>query len=516
MRADCRSCASLLATTALIATLPGTALGQPAPDPASSETGPKIPVTAPSPELMGGEMAASSTMLPPISLEHPIEPNTYVCGPGDVFELEFWGQQNFRLRITVDLEGRTFISKVGFVSVAGKTLNAVRNEVKRLVRRDYPGLQFDLTLLSPRTFLVHVVDNVKQPGTYAAHAVDRVSTVLAKPTITGSRRRIVIRHRDGTKVTADLVKYELTGDTEYDPLVLDGDVISVPAAENVVTIAGAVRRPGTYELVKSKDVDELLALAGGLKPSVTRTLPVRVTRRDDKDHTGFIELPYTAGGMPSNAPLRDDDQVFVSGADEMARSVLLIGAVTGADPLDTATTSKRLPYVDGDTVRTVIERAGGIRAPGDLNRSYISRPRPNKVPELIPVDLEALLVKRDLRADKKVMLGDTVVVPPMQYSVMVEGAVARPGIYPFNPRFGLAEYVAHAGGRTRTAKDLDEARLIDPDGATHKFVKGIRPSPGDAILVPERNFSRPEVVQLVIAGAGLVLSGVALTLAATR
>ena len=40
--------------------------------------------------------------------------------------------------------------------------------------------------------------------------------------------------------------------------------------------------------------------------------------------------------------------------------------------------------------------------------------------------------------------------------------------------------------------------------------------PGDAIMVPERNFSRAEVVQLLIAGAGLILSGVAITLAATQ
>lgn len=514
---DRRCLASVVATASFLTSIPGVGVAQPAPDPTTpaADSTAKIPVTGPNAEVMGGEVAATSTVLPPISLERPVDPSTYVCGPGDVFELEFWGQQNFRLRITVDLEGRTFISKVGFVTVAGKTLSAVRTEVKKLVRRDYPGLQFDLTLVSPRTFLVHVVDNVKQPGTYPAHAMDRVSNVLARPAITGSRRRIAIHHRDGTNATADLVMYELTGDTAYNPYVLDGDVIAVPFAENVVTIEGAVRRPGTYELVKSKDMTELLDLAGGLKPSVARSLPVRITRRGQDQHTAFIELPFQ-GDRPANAQLQDDDQVFVSGADELQRSVLLIGAVTGADPLDTATTSKRLPYVDGDSVRTLIERAGGIRAPGDLQRSYISRPRPHAVPELIPVDLEALLVRRDLKADKKVLIGDTLVVPPMQYSVLVEGAVARPGLYPFNPRFGLAEYVAHAGGRTRTAQDLDDAKLIDPDGATHGFRRGMKPGPGDAILIPERNFSRAEIVQIVIAGAGLVLSGVAITLAATR
>src|SRR5262245_38678143 len=47
----------------------------------------------------------------PIPLEEPLDPDQYICGRGDTFELNFWGQQNFKLRVTVDLEGRTFVSK---------------------------------------------------------------------------------------------------------------------------------------------------------------------------------------------------------------------------------------------------------------------------------------------------------------------------------------------------------------------------------------------------------------------
>ncbi|MEO8844857.1 MAG: polysaccharide biosynthesis/export family protein, partial [Kofleriaceae bacterium] len=373
-------------------------------------------------ELMGAEGTGVTSSAAPLALEHPIDPDTYICGPGDVLELNFWGQQNFRLRIAIDLEGRTFISKVGFVPVAGKTLTIVRAEIKKRVRADYPGLQFDLTLISPRSFLVHVVDYVKLPGTYPAHATDRVSSVLSKSTITGSRRRIAIKHRDGTTTAADLVKYELTGDTANNPTLLDGDIISVPAPEIVVTITGAVRRPGAYELVASKDVNELLGLAGGLKTEVTRTLPIRVARRDANQHESFIEVPFSADGAAGNTTLTDDDRVTVNGSDALQRSVLVIGAITGADSLDQTTTSKRLPFIEGDTVRSMIERAGGIRASGDLARSYISRPKADGPAEVIPVDLDALLVRRDFKADKKIAMGDTLVIPPAQFSVLVEGA----------------------------------------------------------------------------------------------
>jgi len=516
-----RTIAALVAMTALVA-------AQPLPDPldqqqkAGAQTGtsgePRMPITGPgNPEVMGAEAAGVSTPPPPISIEQPIDPEAYICGPGDVFELNFWGQQNFRLRIATDLEGRTFISKVGFVTVAGKTLSAVRAAIKSKVRAQYPGLQFDLTLTVPRTFVVHVVDDVKEPGAYTAHALDRVSVVLAKaaPLPTASRRRVTIKHRSGTTTTADLVLYELTGEISHNPYLLDGDIITVPFAEPVVSISGAVRRPGSYELVASKDVAEVLELAGGLTASVDRALPMRIVSRNANQQDVTSDLAF-AGDVPPNAPLHDGDRISVPGAEDVQRSVLLIGAVAGADPVDAATTSKRLPFVEGDTVRTLIERAGGIKAPGDLKRSYISRPRANKTPELIPIDLDALLVRRDFTADKKVGMGDTIVIPPMQYSVTVEGAVGRSGLYNYNPTFTISEYIARAGGRTRLARDLDESKLIDASGITHDYSPSLHPGPGDAILVPERNFTRGEIAQLILAGAGLVLSGVAVALAATR
>ncbi len=468
-------------------------------------------------EVSGTERPIRTSDPLPTPLEKPVDPTTYVCGPGDSFDLNFWGRQNFRLQITADLEGNAFISKIGFVAVAGKTLTVVRALVKKKVQREYPGLGFELTLTRPRTFLVHLVENVKKPGAYPGTAVERVSTTLARAGgSTGSRRRIVIKRASGAELTADLVLYELTGDTAYNPYVLDGDVIRVPFPGVAVAINGAVHRPGIYELIKTKDLTELLQLAGGLKASAARSLPVRIVRRNERAQSRFHDVAFAASGELPPQELLDDDEVFVQSTLELQRTVLLMGAVVGADTLDQATSSRRLPYVEGDTVRSLIERAGGIRAQGDLRRAYISRPRAGEDPLIIPIDLDLLLVQRDFRTDRAVEIGDSLVIPPLRQAILVEGAVGRPGPYQFNPRFGVPEYLAHAGGRSRTALDESDIKLVDTNGVTRPYRRGSKLQPGDAILVPERNFSRPEVVQIVIAAAGLLLSGVAVTLAVTR
>ena len=486
-------------------------------DPAGNAA--KIPITMRPGEVLGGDVPAADLLAPPpppLSIEHSIDPDTYVSGPSDMFELDVWGPQNFELKLTADLEGRLFIPRVGFLPVAGKTLSAVRAAMKSKVRAVYPGLNFDLRLVSPRSFVVHVVDNVKQPGAYTSRALDRVSTVIARAGVTtGSRRRIAIKHHDGTTATADLVRYELTGDVACNPFLLDGDVLSVPFATPVVTISGAVRRPGQYELVATRDLAELLDLAGGFTAGVSRALPVRLLRRNARQQQTVTELPFSGEAAP-NAPLLDDDQIVVRGSDDLQRTVMIIGAVAGADAVDAATTSRRVPFIDGDTAMSLLDRAGGVKGPGDLRRSYISRPRPGQDAELIPLDLEALLVRRDFTADRPIKMDDTIVVPPMQYSVLVEGAVVHAGLYTYNPTFGIREYIARAGGRTRTARDLDEVELIDTSGHTHRFQPGLKPAPGDALLVPERNYSRTEIAQLIIAGAGIIVSAVAVTIAATR
>jgi protein involved in polysaccharide export with SLBB domain len=472
-----------------------------------------IPIAPVEDEVMGVGRSATTPGETNLPLEEPLDPNLYICGSGDSFELRFWGTQNMSIRLTTDLEGNAFIPKVGKVRVAGQTLTQARARVLGAVRRFYPGLKSDVSLVKARQFVVHVVGDVKKPGLYQSNARRRVSSVIGEAGgTTGSIRRIQIRRRTGATATADLLLYSRTGETRYNPYLLDGDVVRVPKTGVMVTIAGPVRDPGSYELIASRDMAELLELAGGFKSSASRGLPIRITRRNRNERETAMELRFTRDGGVPNTRLRDDDEIFVPSTGEIQRSVALIGAVVGADPADPATTIKRLSYVEGDTVRSLIERAGGVTVGADLQNAYIRHDRE----PIRPIDLDALLMRRDFRADRPVRIGDSIVVPFKQRSVLVEGAVVRAGAFQFNPRFGVREYLANAGGTSRNAQDEDEIRLIGADGKMRPFSEALKVRPGDTIVVPERNFSRSEIVQLIMSGAGLVLSGAALAYAVSR
>src|SRR5207248_5396108 len=119
-----------------------------------------------------------------------------------------------------------------------------------------------------------------------------------------------------------------------------------------ILIDGGVNRPGRYELIAGKDFEELLALAGGFSPNFTRELPITVVRRHEDGRSEKQSLPAPAAGraVPPFA-FQAGDIIQVPTIAELQKMVLVLGAITGATPADEATSLKRLPYAEGDTVR---------------------------------------------------------------------------------------------------------------------------------------------------------------------
>jgi protein involved in polysaccharide export with SLBB domain len=462
-------------------------------------------------EVMGDPATAAAQMTagqstPPI--EEPIDPKQYRTNRGDSLELNFWGRQNLRLNVTVDPEGRVFVPKIGYITLSGHTLAEARGLLQAAVRRYYPGLQFDMSLSVPRSFLVHVIENVTKPGAYMATPLTRVSTIVAKAGVIGTRRRIEIRHRDGRIVVADILKYEILGDREQNPFLEDGDIIRIAPEGKVATITGPVMRPGRYELVGSGDFGELLTLAGGFKSMVTHQLPIRVNRRAGHDLQAEIRFAWK-GDEPPMFDLKQDDEVIIPALDELQRSVLLVGALAGAKPGREPDAILRMQFIEGDTVRRLIDRAGGLTADADMAHAYIDRDK-----KQLPVDLEALLVRRDFSKDLAVELGDSVVIPRKRRSVMVDGSIFHPGVYEYRPNFTTAEYINQAGGPSRDARSSSSYHLLTADGKQRKNALNLVPGPGDTIVVPDRAFSRADVTHILISGASVLIGAISVTLVA--
>jgi protein involved in polysaccharide export with SLBB domain len=99
---------------------------------------------------------------------------------------------------------------------------------------------------------------------------------------------------------------------------------------------------------------------------------------------------------------------------------------------------------------------------------------------------------------------------------MVEGAVVRPGVYQFNPRLHVRDYIALAGGPSKMAQDSDTYRLVSALGKTELISDKTVVQPGDTLVVPERHFSRAEVTQIVISSVALAVMTASVAIAASK
>src|SRR5438132_5124361 len=154
-----RSTAALLAVSMIILGAPSAVRAQvvvpgidPIDRPSSAATVPMSVAVPSDTEVVQAERPViNPSPVSTLPLEEPLDPDKYICGRGDVFELNFWGRQNFKLRVTVDMEGRTFISKVGYVDIVGKSIHHGRGIIMTEDMRFIPLLPLDYLLFEACT-----------------------------------------------------------------------------------------------------------------------------------------------------------------------------------------------------------------------------------------------------------------------------------------------------------------------------------------------------------------------------
>jgi protein involved in polysaccharide export with SLBB domain len=445
--------------------------------------------------------------------EGPIDPATYVVGPGDGLVVLAWGAAEITHPVKVDPEGRVFIPSVGLVDIGGHTLSDARELVREAVLDVYQRVTVDLVLQAPRQFKVHVVGDgaVLFPGSYAATAVTRVSELIELAgglTANASNRRIRLRRGD-RETFVDLAGFLLTGRLDLNPFVVDGAVIEVPKRAETVLLSGSVANAAYFELLPGERLSDLLAATGGFAPGADTTCVV-LSRLDEEAGSRESTFVFVAGGAETSDPtLREGDRVYVRERENWRRSaeVYLYGAVRRAG---------RFPIpLEGARLSVVLKEAGGVTERANLYQAHILRPqqRYTRAPLredfsdytidparyndadvsanidslVVECDLHALLIQNDASADVVVFDQDVIRIPEDRHEVRVLGRVRTPGAYALRSGASIDDYIREAGGFDRDA-DKGRTSLARFDGAPlRKADRGREAASGSIIYVPTRD-----------------------------
>jgi len=200
--------------------------------------------------------------------EVPI-PSDYRIGPGDLIEIQLFGQRNDSYSLGISREGMLRFPGIGPIHAfeQGTTFLGLKNHLKEKIREHLgEGVQSSITLGAFRSIRIFLLGEVRKQGAYTVSALSTtINALLSCGGIkeSGSLRKIQLKRAGKIVSTLDLYDLLLRGDTSADEALQPGDVIFVPVVEKQVTISGAVKRPAKYEIQGGETLSDILDLSGG-------------------------------------------------------------------------------------------------------------------------------------------------------------------------------------------------------------------------------------------------------------
>lgn len=223
----------------------------------------------------------------------------YVLDSGDVLDITLWNQQELSGEFQVDSEGSFTFPLIGRVQARGQTPRDLEHELRRrLVDGYFNRPQVSVGVKRYRQQEVHVIGEVRQPGTYALSGEITLVAALARAgstTESAGHEAVIVRGggRPGgpqlpdAAPAADVTRVDLgaleAGGPTTAVLLHDGDTLFVPPAATVY-VSGHVKAPGAYAFAQGMTVLQALSLAGGMTDRGASGR-VRILREDGEGGT---------------------------------------------------------------------------------------------------------------------------------------------------------------------------------------------------------------------------------------
>lgn len=392
-------------------------------------------------------------------------PESYVLGPGDEVIIDVYGdsQRNDKLKIAPD--GTVTTTYGGPINVSGKTLAQAQNAISARLRQYYAGSTIRVSVGQTRTITVNVMGEVLTPGSYTLSAFASVFHALYQAggvNDLGTLREIKVCRKGRVVTTVDVYDYILNGRLTGNIMLEDNDVILVDTYQNLIEVRGWVKRPMIYETKSGESLSKVLSYAGGFKGGAYAEL-VTVERTGSTDSYVYTisEDEYTRFSVT------DGDIVTITRSENRFSNMAEIkGAVYRPGRYEIGG--------NGQSVRSLIEQAGGLKEEALRTRAIILRMRPDRSREAITVDLEGIMA--GTVADIPIKNEDELTISSREREIsgqqlIIAGEVYSPGTYHYAENMTVEDLITIAGGLKQSASLLNvevSRRIVDPEGDDDK------------------------------------------------
>ena len=460
------------------------------------------------------------------------EPNfdsSYVLDFGDTLEIQLIGQKNSIDELSVKRDGSINIPEIGKIFVAGLSLEATNALIKNKISNAYIGIEAFVSLVNIRDIQVLITGNAYNPGIYTLngnsnllHALSMAGGIDEK----GSYRQIDLIRDNNVISSIDLYDIFIHGKSGFGQRLRSGDSILIRPVNNLVSISGAVKRPGTFELKPSETFLDVFNYANGFSPSADKDT-LRIERLDGEANR-FIKVSDV--NSLSSIKIAPGDRLNVRAYER--KSVTITGAVN---------TPGTYIISRGETLLSLLEKAEGYKDDaypfaGILNNKKTLSVNQEAVDKLYTAFVQKLITKGDalfaseslpfilaelkkstitgrLKAEFDIDVikasplldttlndGDEIIIPTLTQQVYIYGEVNNPGAIRYKSGKGVNEYLINSGGQLESA-DRENIFVIHPNGEINRISNArlsflnnrsndILIYPGSVIYIPRKVFTR--------------------------
>ena len=472
----------------------------------------------------------------------PVSAN-YSLGPGDKLEITFFGNEQKKLEKFISRDGSIIIPELGPIFLTGLTYSQAVEELNKRVEEKMLGTEISISLTELRSITVYILGQAYKPGSYTLSSLSTVTNALFQSggvSENGSLRNIIVRRNGEEPKSYDFYDIVLSGKTQNDYRLQDGDTIFVPFIENKFKSQGAFKRESYFEFLPGETIQDAVFLAGGYKSDVISNPRIELSRVDlvkgDREIT-YLDLNEL------QKPLSNGDAIGVSSISGVEyKSITLSGEF-------------KYPGVyslkSGDTLEDVLQRAGGLttdafpigavftrkevalqqreafrRNADDLENTIVNiitlgniavdeftfaplsklieRLRSTEPVGRQVIDFNPIKLKTNPSLNFKVVDGDKLHVPKRPESVSVVGEVLNSTTHRYDSGLSVDDYIMSSGGLTNEA-DTSRILVIQPNGQSILHKKRLfnnnanKILPGTTIVVSRdtRPFDAIQLTQIV-------------------
>jgi len=262
----------------------------------------------------------------------------YLLAPGDELRINVFGDNNLQQVSKIDLNGNISFPGLGVFQAAGSSYATLKDRLKIFLGRFYSGLLsspqrsfMDVSLTQIRPVKITILGQVNTPG---PHLVNGLATVLnalyasGGVKTSGSLRDIKVYRGNKLLRSFDLYDFITQGKIDQDIRLANNDIIFVGPRLSSVTLSGAVKQSGIYELKPQENTSDLFRFSGGLPPGATLGAVniSRITPFEGRSQEQLFDRFLTTVDLTQNKSfaLIDGDKVSVQGILDRERSIVTL------------------------------------------------------------------------------------------------------------------------------------------------------------------------------------------------